>query len=113
MKKKHTYFSPTTREQRHLLFMAWEETGSVTEACAKAHVSRQTFYNWKARYEEGGYRALNGHARQNRVVLFGYPDRDVYAAATAPLAREYEKTAGESPENLFPRQRPVTLPARP
>ena len=59
MEKKRTYFSPTTPQQRHLLFMTWEETGSVTEACAKAHVSRQTFYNWKPRFEEGGYEALN------------------------------------------------------
>ena len=68
MEKKRTYFSPTTPQQRHLLFMTWEETGSVTEACAKAHVSRQTFYNWKPRFEEGGYEALNecrSHAPKN------------------------------------------------
>ncbi len=68
MEKKRTYFSPTTRQQRHLLFTTWEETGSVTEACAKAHVSRQTFYNWKPRFEEGGYEALNecrSHAPKN------------------------------------------------
>ena len=48
--------------------MAWEETGSVTKACTKAHVSRQTFYNWKPRFEDGGYEALNecrSHAPQN------------------------------------------------
>jgi transposase len=61
MKAKRTYFSPTTAQQRHLLFEMWEETGSVTEACTKAYVSRQTFYNWKPRFEEGGYAALNEH----------------------------------------------------
>ncbi len=68
MEKKRTYFSPTTRQQRYLLFSAWEETGSVKEACAKAHVSRQTFYNWKPRFEEGGYEGLNecrSHAPKN------------------------------------------------
>ena len=59
MEKKRTYFPPTTPQQRHLLFKTWEETSNVTEACAKAHVSRQTFYNWKPRFEEGGYEALN------------------------------------------------------
>lgn len=68
MEKKRTYFPPTTPQQRHLLFKTWEETGNVTEACAKAHVSRQTFYNWKPRFEEKGYEALNecrSHAPKN------------------------------------------------
>ena len=68
MEKKRTYFPPTTPQQRHLLFKTWEKTGNVTEACAKAHVSRQTFYNWKSRFEEGGYEALNecrSHAPKN------------------------------------------------
>ncbi len=58
MKKKRTYFVTTTAQQRELLFRVWEETGSVTKACAKAHVSRQTFYNWKPRFEEEGYEGL-------------------------------------------------------
>ena len=68
MEKKRTYFPPTTPQQRHLLFKTWEETGNVTKACAKARVNRQTFYNWKPRFEEGGYEALNecrSHAPQN------------------------------------------------
>ena len=68
MEKKRTYFPPTTPQQRHLLFKTWEDTGNVTEACAKAHVSRQTFYNWKPRFEAGGYEALNvchSHAPHN------------------------------------------------
>ncbi len=58
MEKKRTYFPPTTAQQRQLLFKTWEETGNVTEACAKAHVSRQTFYNWKPRFEVEGYEGL-------------------------------------------------------
>ena len=68
MEKKRTYFPPTTRQQRHLLFKTWEETGSVKKACGKARVSRQTFYNWKPRFEAGGYEALNecrSHAPKN------------------------------------------------
>ena len=68
MEKKRTYFPATTRQQRQLLFKTWEETGNVTEACAQARVNRQTFYNWKARFEEGGYEALNecrSHAPKN------------------------------------------------
>lgn len=65
MEKKRTYFPPTTAQQRRLLFKTWEETGNVTDACAKAHVSRQTFYNWKPRFEaEGdeGLKACRSHA---------------------------------------------------
>lgn len=68
MEKKRTYFPPTTPQQRYLLFKTWEETGNVTEACAKARVNRQTFYNWKPRFEEGGYESLNecrSHAPKN------------------------------------------------
>ncbi|MCP5088207.1 MAG: helix-turn-helix domain-containing protein [Rhodobacteraceae bacterium] len=68
MEKKRTYFPPTTPQHRQLLFKTWEETGNVTEACAKAQVSRQTFYNWKPRFEAGGYEALNAcrsHAPHN------------------------------------------------
>jgi transposase len=68
MEKKRTYFPPTTAQQRQMLFKTWEETGNVTVACAKAHVSLQTFYNWKPRFEEGGYEGLNecrSHAPKN------------------------------------------------
>jgi len=72
MEKKRTYFAPTTAQQRELLFRVWEETGSVTKACAKAHVSRQTFYNWKSRFKEEGYKGLKelgSHApkKPNRI----------------------------------------------
>ena len=68
MEKKRTYFAPTTAQQRELLFVTWEKSGSVTQACAKAHVCRQTFYNWKARFEEVGYEGLKecrSHAPKN------------------------------------------------
>ena len=58
MMKKRIYFPVTTAQQRQLLFGTWEETGSVEEACRRAHVSKRTFYNWKPRFEAGGYAAL-------------------------------------------------------
>ncbi len=58
MKKKRTYFPVTTAQQRQLLFETWEATGSVKEACRRAHVSQRMFYNWKPRFETGGYAAL-------------------------------------------------------
>lgn len=59
MAKKRTYFPPTTAQQRRLLFEVWEETGDREEACRRAHVCQSTFYNWKARFEAGGYAALD------------------------------------------------------
>jgi transposase len=41
-----------------LLFETWESTGSVTQACHKAHVSRGLFYYWKPRFERLGYGGL-------------------------------------------------------
>lgn len=58
METKRTYYRPTTVGQRRLLFETWEATGNVEEACAKAKVSRRTFYNWKARIKAGGHAAL-------------------------------------------------------
>jgi transposase len=58
MKKKRIHFPRTTAQQRRLLFQVWEETGDVREACRRAHVSERTFYNWKPRFEAGGYEAL-------------------------------------------------------
>jgi len=68
MEKKRTYFPPTTTQQRYLLFKTWEESGNVTQACAKAGVCRQTFYTWKPRFEEAGYAGLDeaqSHAPKN------------------------------------------------
>lgn len=62
MSTKHIHFPQTTAQQRKLLFETWEETGSVTEACRKAHVGRGTFYYWKPRFEEHGYAGLEEFA---------------------------------------------------
>jgi transposase len=68
MSAKGVYFRPTTAPQRKLLFETWEETGSVTKACAVAHVSRMMFYYWKPRFEKGGYPGIEpnqSHARKH------------------------------------------------
>lgn len=57
-KAKRPYFRPTTAAQRRLLFETYQATEDVAEACAKAHVGRGTFYYWRARFEAGGYEAL-------------------------------------------------------
>jgi transposase len=62
MSKTRTYFGFTTVQQRRLLFATWEETGSVTKACAVAHVSRGTFYHWRARFAKQGYAGLTQYA---------------------------------------------------
>jgi transposase len=58
MSQKRTYFGFSTRQQRKLLFETWEETGSVTQACRRARVSRGLFYYWKSRFEAEGYAGL-------------------------------------------------------
>jgi len=58
MNAKRTYYGYTTYQQRKLLFETWEETGKITLACKKAHVSRGLFYYWKERFEEKGYAGL-------------------------------------------------------
>lgn len=52
------YFRPTTVGQRQLLFSAVEETGNVSEAARRAHVSRSTYYYWLPRYESDGEAGL-------------------------------------------------------
>jgi transposase len=58
MSKNGTYFPRSTAQQRKLLFETWEATGSIAEACARAHLSRVTFHFWKPRFEEQGYAGL-------------------------------------------------------
>lgn len=58
MSPKRTYFGFSTPQQRKLLFETWEETGSVTQACGKARVSRGLFYYWKPRFDAEGYAGL-------------------------------------------------------
>jgi transposase len=59
MSPKRTYFGFSTPQQRKLLFETWETTGSVTEACHNARVSRGLFYYWKARFDQYGYAGLD------------------------------------------------------
>jgi transposase InsO family protein len=58
MDPKYTYFPRTTASQRRLLFETWEETRDVATACRKAHVCRQTFYNWQPRFAAASYAGL-------------------------------------------------------
>ncbi len=58
MSEKRTYFGFSTPQQRELLFRTWEQTGSVTQACRTARVSRGLFYYWKARFTAEGYPGL-------------------------------------------------------
>jgi transposase len=62
MSPKHTYFGFSTAQQRKLLFETWEETGSVTQACQKARVSRGLYYYWKRRFDAEGYAGLEAFA---------------------------------------------------
>lgn len=58
MTAKRIHFPRTTAAQRRLLFETWEATGDISEACRTAHVGQRTFYNWKGRFERGGYAGL-------------------------------------------------------
>ena len=58
MKKKQIGYPRTTASQRKKLFEVWEETRDVDRACREARVSERSFYNWKPRFEAGGYEAL-------------------------------------------------------
>ena len=58
MKKKRIAYPRTIASQRKKLFEVWEETRDVGTACREARVSERTFYNWKPRFEKGGYEAL-------------------------------------------------------
>ena len=64
MNSKGIHFRYTTGQQRKLLFEIWEATGSVTEACRKAHVGRGTFYYWKPRFDEQGYAGLEAFEKR-------------------------------------------------
>jgi len=63
---RHPYVRPTTPQQRRFLFETYERTHDVAESCRLAHLGRSTFYFWKARFDAGGYAALEqtrSHAR--------------------------------------------------
>lgn len=71
MSPKRTYFPPTTPQQRKLLFETWQATGSVAEACQKAHVGRGTFYLWKPRFEAEGYAGLEHYQKKGPEKGYG------------------------------------------
>jgi transposase len=56
------HYPRTTVSQRELLFKTWEATKDIAKACTIARVSERTFYNWKPRFETGGYEALKQFA---------------------------------------------------
>lgn len=59
---KTVHYRETTFDQRKVLFEEWERLGrkygSIKAACAKAHVSRNVFYNWRDRYFEMGIEGI-------------------------------------------------------
>lgn len=67
MKKKRIGYPRTTASQRKKLFEVWEETRDVGRACREARVSERTFYNWKPRFEAGGYEALKEFERPGPI----------------------------------------------
>jgi len=59
----HVYFRPTTLGQRQKLFDLAEQTGNVSDAARSAHVSRGTYYYWRARYQADHAAGLVEHSR--------------------------------------------------
>lgn len=55
---KRPYYRPTTADQRKRLFEVYEETHSVRQAVAAAHVGSGTYYYWRKRFEADGYPGL-------------------------------------------------------
>jgi transposase len=55
---KRPHYRPTTADQRKRLFEVYEQTHSVGQAAAAAHVGSGTYYYWRKRFEQGGYPAL-------------------------------------------------------
>ncbi len=55
---KKVYYRPTTPQQRKRMMRVYQNTGSVTEACRAAKVSRGTFYRWNPRFQEQGEAGL-------------------------------------------------------
>jgi transposase len=62
MMKKRISYPRTTVSQRKLLFQIWSETGDLPRALSESRVSERTFYNWKPRFEQGGYEGLETFA---------------------------------------------------
>jgi transposase len=87
MSPKHTYFGFSTPQQRKLLFATWEATGSVTQACRKARVSRGLFYYWKSRFDAEGYAGLEEF--ESRIAhKLNYKD-DAIAQRVVDMRRQH------------------------
>jgi transposase len=89
MSQKRTYYGFTTPQQRQLLFETWEATGSVTQACRIARVSRGLFYYWKPRFEQHGYPGLA--AFESRVAHQRHPKSSEIEQAVIALARQNQE----------------------
>lgn len=50
--------------KREFILYAQQEGVTMTEACAKYHISRKTGYKWLKRYEKGGMNALQEMSRE-------------------------------------------------
>jgi transposase len=55
---KRAYYRPTTADQRKRLFTVYEQTRSVRQAAAAAHVGLGTYYYWRPRFAEAGFAGL-------------------------------------------------------
>jgi hypothetical protein len=86
MSPKRTYFGFSTPQQRKLLFETWEETGSVTQACRKARVSRGLFYYWKPSFDAEGYAGLEDF--ESRVAHNLHYKDEVIAQGVIALRRQ-------------------------
>ena len=84
MSEQQIDFPFTTAQQRKLLFETWEETGNVSGACRKAHVSRMTFYYWQKRFYEQSYSGLEEFASRAPNNLQRFPAGLVPDLLTSP-----------------------------
>jgi len=87
MSPRHTYFGFSTPQQRKQLFETWEATGSVTQACRTARVSRGLFYYWKSRFDAEGYAGLEEF--ESRIAhKLNYKD-DAIAQRVVDMRRQH------------------------
>jgi transposase len=87
MSPRHTYFGFSTPQQRRLLFETLEATGSVTQACRTARVSRGLFYYWKSRFDAEGYAGLEEF--ESRIAhKLNYKD-DAIAQRVVDMRRQH------------------------
>lgn len=92
---KRPYYRPTTAGQRKRLFEVYAETKNPRQAAATAHVGVGTLYYWRARFEQGGYPALE-QLRSHRPHTF---------ARQLPEAVRQEVIAAKQEHPAWGRQR--------